>query len=65
MMLKYVYNIKHNLNVNTFFRDPNRDPMAVGRSDLNPFSRGGGMLFSPFPRRFRDPGAGIPGGLPR
>ncbi|XP_069678551.1 proteasome inhibitor PI31 subunit-like [Periplaneta americana] len=47
--------------------DPNRDPLAVGRSDLDPFSRGGGMIFNPFGPRgsIRDPGAGIPGGLPR
>jgi len=47
--------------------DPNRDPLAIGRSDLDPFYRGGGMLFSPFGRRGRtqDLGGGIPGGIPR
>jgi len=49
------------------FRDPNRDPLAVGRSDLDPFGRGGGMLFNPFGRQGRIPdlGGGIPGGIPR
>ena len=49
------------------FRDPNRDPLAVGRSDLDPFNPGGGMLFSPFGGRGRiqDLGGGIPGGIPR
>ncbi|PSN43741.1 Proteasome inhibitor PI31 subunit [Blattella germanica] len=47
--------------------DPLRDPFAVGRSDLDPLSRGGGgMIFNPFGQGgIRDPGAGIPGGLPR
>lgn len=47
--------------------DPNRNPLAIGRSDLDPFSSGGGMLFNPFGRRGRieDLGAGIPGGIPR
>uniref|UniRef100_A0A1L8DSK9 Proteasome inhibitor PI31 subunit n=1 Tax=Nyssomyia neivai TaxID=330878 RepID=A0A1L8DSK9_9DIPT len=48
------------------------DPFNVGRGDLDPLGRlGGGMLFpgpsDPFPRGggIRDPGFGIPGGLPR
>ncbi|KAJ9593359.1 hypothetical protein L9F63_015063 [Diploptera punctata] len=47
--------------------DPNTDPLSVGRADLNPFGRGGGMIFNPFGSRggIRDPGSGIPGGLPR
>ncbi|XP_023716810.1 proteasome inhibitor PI31 subunit isoform X2 [Cryptotermes secundus] len=47
--------------------DPDWDPLSVGRSDLDPFSRGGGMVFNPFgrPGGIRNPGAGIPGGLPR
>jgi hypothetical protein len=44
-----------------------RDPLAFGRSDLDPFSPGGGMLFSPFGRqgRIQDLGGGVPGGIPR
>ncbi|GLH14433.1 Proteasome inhibitor PI31 subunit [Gryllus bimaculatus] len=48
--------------------DPLRDPLSVGRSDLNPFAPGGGMIFDPFSGRgnLRDPDvSGIPGGLPR
>ncbi|XP_014251779.1 proteasome inhibitor PI31 subunit [Cimex lectularius] len=54
--------------VDPFWVDPERDPLRVGRSDLDPFSRGGGMIFNPLDPRsggFMDPGAGIPGGLPR
>ncbi|XP_028169829.1 proteasome inhibitor PI31 subunit [Ostrinia nubilalis] len=43
-------------------------PLNVGRSDLDPFSPGGGgMLFNPFNPRgeLENPGLGIPGGLPR
>ncbi|XP_069678553.1 proteasome inhibitor PI31 subunit-like [Periplaneta americana] len=47
--------------------DPNSDPMAVGRSDLDAFTSGGGMIFSPFGHQgeIKDPGAGVPDGLPR
>ncbi|KAK9506841.1 hypothetical protein O3M35_008703 [Rhynocoris fuscipes] len=47
--------------------NPDQDPLRVGRSDLDPFGRGGGMIFNPFGPRgsLPDPGAGIPGGLPR
>uniref|UniRef100_A0A069DYC4 Proteasome inhibitor PI31 subunit n=1 Tax=Panstrongylus megistus TaxID=65343 RepID=A0A069DYC4_9HEMI len=49
--------------------DPERDPLRVGRTDLDPFAAGGGgMIFNPFagPRGVGpDPGMGIPGGLPR
>ncbi|XP_015600904.1 proteasome inhibitor PI31 subunit [Cephus cinctus] len=52
---------------------PYADPSRVGRSDLDPFSEGGGMIFDPFaPRRpFANPlapggpgGLGVPGRLP-
>lgn len=50
-------------------RDPLRDPLQVGRSDLDPFARGGGMIFNPFGRGSRgiDPEGppGLPGSLPR
>ncbi|XP_067008959.1 proteasome inhibitor PI31 subunit [Anabrus simplex] len=49
--------------------DPHGDPLAIGRSDLDPFARGGGMLFNPFGPRggVRQPPdiGGVPGGLPR
>ncbi|KAL0268103.1 UNVERIFIED_CONTAM: hypothetical protein PYX00_010174 [Menopon gallinae] len=50
--------------------DPLRDPLSVGRSDLDPFARGGGMIFDPFgPRTDRrgptTPGPLYPGDLPR
>ncbi|CAH0383519.1 unnamed protein product [Bemisia tabaci] len=49
--------------------DPFTDPLRVGRSDLNPLARGGGMLFDPFglPTQpnfgggFPRPGFGMPG----
>ncbi|CAB0014723.1 unnamed protein product [Nesidiocoris tenuis] len=47
--------------------DPDRDPLRVGGRDLDPFGVGGGNIFNPFNPRggIPDPGAGIPGGLPR
>lgn len=54
-------------------RNPEVDPRNVGRSDLDPFSRGGGMIYDPFtPQRGipnpldpRGPGGlGVPGRLP-
>lgn len=53
--------------VNPFWTDPERDPQRVGRQDLDPFGQGGGMIFNPFDPRGGnpDPGAGVPGGLPR
>ncbi|RZF41835.1 hypothetical protein LSTR_LSTR005297 [Laodelphax striatellus] len=49
---------------------PPIDPFDYGRSDLNPFGSGGGMLFDPLgggrrPRIPGLPGDGVPGGLPR
>jgi len=56
------------------FRDPLRDPRAIGRGDLDPVcggwgGGGGGMVFDPF--RSQDPrniggiyGPGGPAGLP-
>ncbi|XP_022183898.2 proteasome inhibitor PI31 subunit [Nilaparvata lugens] len=51
---------------------PPIDPFDYGRSDLNPFGGGGGMIFDPLgggagrrPRIPGMPGAGVPGGLPR
>ncbi|BES87667.1 proteasome inhibitor [Nesidiocoris tenuis] len=50
-----------------FGSDPDRDPLRVGGRDLDPFGVGGGNIFNPFNPRggIPDPGAGIPGGLPR
>jgi len=53
--------------------NPEADPRNIGRSDLDPFSHGGGMIFDPFtPQRGipnpldpRGPGGlGVPGRLP-
>lgn len=56
-------------SINPFWADPDRDPLRVGGRDRDPFGQGGGMLYNPLdPRRgigIPDPGAGIPGGLPR
>lgn len=55
--------------VNPLWVDPERDPLRVGRSDLDPLGRGGGgMIFNPFGGRpsVLDPSMGLPGPpLPR
>ncbi|XP_014282723.1 proteasome inhibitor PI31 subunit [Halyomorpha halys] len=54
-----------------FWADPERDPLRVGQSDLDPLGRGGGgMIFNPFNNQpgggLFDPSAGLPGPpLPR
>ncbi|KAF6207739.1 hypothetical protein GE061_016187 [Apolygus lucorum] len=64
----YGYLPERNPQIDPFWVDPERDPLRVGARDLDPFARGGGMIFNPFEPRhggIPDPGAGIPGGLPR
>nr|BAN20707.1 proteasome inhibitor [Riptortus pedestris] len=54
--------------VNPIWSDPERDPLRVGRSDLDPLGRGGGgMIFNPFGGRnpIADPSSGLPRPLPR
>nr|XP_031830815.1 proteasome inhibitor PI31 subunit [Nomia melanderi] len=50
-------------------RNPLADPRNVGRSDLDPFAHGGGMIFDPLgplrnPINPYRPGLGVPGRLP-
>ncbi|CAH1407797.1 unnamed protein product [Nezara viridula] len=59
------------LRPDPFWADPERDPLRVGQSDLDPLGRGGGgMIFNPFNNQpgsgLFDPSTGLPGPpLPR